>query len=193
VKLLWFGFIIAFLLLLVSCKPSPEVFDQAVHETLAAMSTWTPLATLTSYPTLTSQATYTKPPTYTPVPTYTAIPSLAPTATITPTGKSWREMTIEELRAANHPIIGTHPPGIYLVEVDICPGYWRSQVQGNDDCYWEITDTIGRVLINHFGLSGGTMVIPPRYKHDPTDAYQVTLGPGCGDWEYLYFVPDQSL
>jgi len=165
------------MVLLSSCKPLTEVVGKAVQETLAALPTSTPLATLTSYPTFTPQATFTKLPTYTLAPTYTALPSQAPTATLTPT-EAWTPTP--EGPPTNTPDLLTveHPPGIYLVGVDIAPGIWRSQNTGSTDCYWEITDQYGETLDNHFGQSGGTMYINPW-------AFQVELEPACGTWVYL--------
>lgn len=179
-RLLRFSFALL-VLTLAGCAPSPEVIQTAVQGTLAALPTFTPL------PSLTPAATYT------PLPTYTPYPSPTPTITDTPTPeftpKPWQDMTVEELRATDSPLIVDHPPGFYLIEVDIYPGFWRSENTGRDDCYWEITDASGKIIDNHYGLSGGTVFVPIRLDDKITEAYQVQFGPGCGTWKYLYLVP----
>jgi hypothetical protein len=75
------------------------------------------------------------------------------------------------------PLYAIHTPGFYLVNIDIAPGIWRSTVRG-DGCYWEITNTKGDIIDNHFGMAGGTIYLSAT-------AYQVQLGPECGDWQFL--------
>jgi hypothetical protein len=70
-----------------------------------------------------------------------------------------------------------HDPGIYLVNVDIAPGVWRSQGSG-DDCYWQRSDKTGDIIDNHFGFAGGTIYIAPS-------DFSVQLDAECGTWTYL--------
>jgi hypothetical protein len=174
------------ILFFVSACDSQVKIEQAVKQTVLAIPTQTALLTLAPWPTYTPYPTPTPTKTLTPTPKPTK-PLIPPTETSTP--KSPWNMTVEELQATNSPLIVDHQPGIYLVMVDILPGYWRSQLQGNAKCYWEIVDKAGNIIVNHYGLSGGTMVIVPPLKNDSSDPYQVTLGPNCGTWKFLYFSP----
>lgn len=152
------------IVLLCACSPSPQAIQQAVLATMSVIPTQTP------YPTQTPVPTYTTNPTYTAYPTFTAYPTLIPTATLSPTPESSPTLTSD-------PLFGPKPPGIYLVNVDIAPGIWRSQGSGIN-CYWGITNRTGDTLSNHFGQAGGTLYLSP-------DAFQVEMKPECGDWIYL--------
>ena len=74
-------------------------------------------------------------------------------------------------------LIGDKTPGIYLVNLEIAPGVWRSD-GGGDKCYWSITDQTGDIIDSSFGLAEGAISIPPY-------AYQVELKKGCGTWHFL--------
>ena len=65
--------------------------------------------------------------------------------------------------------------GFYTVGVEIAIGRWKST--GTDDgCYWVRLDGSQDILDNHYGQSGGTMIIRE------TD-YEVAFN-DCGTWEY---------
>ncbi len=66
--------------------------------------------------------------------------------------------------------------GFYTVGIEIAPGRWRSTGQ-QTNCYWSRLDGNQRILDNHFGLAGGTVLVRP------TD-YEVFFS-DCGMWEYL--------
>jgi hypothetical protein len=159
------------ILFLAACAPSTETIQQAIEGTLAARPTLTPVATYTLQPTYTALPTHTSYPTYTPESTSTPYPSPIPTETATPTPELSPTPTLD-------PIMDVHGPGNYLVNVDMMWGNWRSQVQGGDDCYWEIKDRFGDTISNYYGNTGGVIYIP-------VDAYEVQLDPNCGDWVYL--------
>jgi hypothetical protein len=75
------------------------------------------------------------------------------------------------------PLYVDHDPGIYLVNVDIAPGVWRSQGNG-EDCYWQRSDKAGDIIDNHFGFAGGTIYIAPS-------DFSVDLATECGAWTFL--------
>jgi hypothetical protein len=100
----------------------------------------------------------------TPTPQFSPTPTLSPMPTTPPTD-------------IPSPLYDIHSPGFYLVNIDIAPGVWRSTVSG-DGCYWAITTAKGDIINNHFGMAGGTINIP-------STAFQVELGPECGDWIFL--------
>jgi hypothetical protein len=103
-------------------------------------------------------------PTSTPTPLYT--PTITNTPTVTPTITSTpNKLTMDK------------KPGIYLVNVDIAPGVWRSQGVG-DNCYWGISNKTGKTTKNHFGKAGGTMYVS-------ASDYQVSMEDECGMWVYL--------
>ncbi|MCP4536739.1 MAG: hypothetical protein GY832_06295 [Chloroflexi bacterium] len=66
--------------------------------------------------------------------------------------------------------------GFYTVGEEIAPGKWHSTGTGGS-CYWERLDASQDTLGNHFGISGGTIMILD------TD-YEVQLK-NCGTWEYV--------
>jgi hypothetical protein len=136
-----------------------------------------PTSTPTITPTLTFTATETRTPTITRTPTDTFTPTiyLSPTITLTPTITQTPTKTLTPTKTPD-PLLAIHGDGIYLVNVDIAPGVWRSQGTG-DICYWEITTKTGDIINNHFGMAGGTAYISPL-------AFQVTFQ-DCGDWIYL--------
>lgn len=66
--------------------------------------------------------------------------------------------------------------GTYLVGTQIATGHWTSSA-GSSGCYWERLDAGGRILDNHFGVSGG-------YIHIwPTD-HSVRFS-RCGEFVYV--------
>lgn len=151
-----------------SCAPKPEEIASIVNQTLTANPTSTAYSTYTPYPTLTPVNTYT--PIYkvvtatnTPTPKYTATETNTPTITPTTTP------TIDPLKKARG-------NGFYLIGVDIAPGVWRSNGNG-DDCYWSVTRGNGDIIDNHFGMAGGTAYLP-------SSGFQVQFE-DCGTWEWL--------
>ncbi len=66
--------------------------------------------------------------------------------------------------------------GFYTVNVEIAPGRWRS-TGTSDACYWARLNENQDIVENHFGLSGGTLIIP---EGDYEIAFE-----GCGTWRYL--------
>ena len=170
------------LIFLAGCAPKPEQVMPYVEQTLTA------LPTQTKYPTNTPYSTYTPYPTNTPyitntalvitkvvtatktlTPTFTSTPEYTPTITNTPTNTATLTPTLDPLKAKRG-------NGIYLVGVDIAPGVWRSDGTG-DSCYWEISTAQGKIINNHFGLSGGTAYVSPT-------AFQVMFKK-CGYWTWL--------
>jgi hypothetical protein len=122
--------------LLSGCAPSPEQIATPLVQTLTAWPSNTPYPTYTKFPTLTPNPTYTLPPTQTPkivivTATYTATPLYTPTITNTPLPTRTPVPTIDPLKK-------NKSAGIYLVNVDIAPGVWRSNGT-QDNCYWKIT------------------------------------------------------
>lgn len=87
---------------------------------------------------------------------------------------SWKyvEDEIVQLRAN-----GKEPKddGFYTVGLEISPGNWFSQ-DGYDSCYWARMDSYQNIIDNHYGQSGGLIVIRP------TD-YEVEFS-GCGTFEF---------
>lgn len=77
-----FGFLLGQYFLAQSPDYTSPLIGLAVHSTVVAQPTFTPLPTYTSWPTYTPAPTYTPPPTATPIPSLTP----APTATPAPTG-----------------------------------------------------------------------------------------------------------
>jgi hypothetical protein len=63
--------------------------------------------------------------------------------------------------------------GFYTVGVEIAPGIWQSDGDG-DNCFWQRLNDHQDTIDNHFGLAGGTMAI------QPTD-YEVQMK-DCGTW-----------
>jgi len=141
------------IVILAGCTPAPssEQFQQAVFATLQAIPSEPALPTYTPYPTYTPQPTVviyqlvtpTSSPTplYTPTETLVPSPTLSPTSTLPPT-------------ATTDPLYTEKGPGIYLVNVDIAPGVWRSQGTG-DNCYWAVKRANGDIIDNHFGMACG--------------------------------------
>jgi hypothetical protein len=165
------------LLILTGCAPTEETINLHVVGTLAAIPTATTHPTSTAYPTYTPYPTFTSVYTQTPwviivTPTATQTPNYTPTMTATPAPTDPPTNTPD-------PLYGPHEPGIYLVNIDIGPGIWRSDPNTkSDDCYWVITDPKGEIIDNHFGMSGGTMYISPN-------AFQVEMESACGIWTFL--------
>ena len=163
--------------LLIGCSPSEETINLHVTGTMAAIPTVTSYPTATSYPTYTPYPTLTSLPTQTPwivivTPSETPTPEYTPTTTPTPAPTETPTLTPD-------PLYSQHEPGMYVVGIDIGPGIWRSDPSTkNNDCYWEISDSKGEIISNHYGLSGGTMYISPN-------AFQVRMDPGCGIWTFL--------
>jgi hypothetical protein len=66
--------------------------------------------------------------------------------------------------------------GNYLVGVDIAPGVWRNDSNGND-CYWSRLTRTGEIIDNYIGAGKGTAYIAP------TDF--AFYSERCGTWTYL--------
>jgi hypothetical protein len=162
-----------------ACGPSKAELVKIVDQTQAAIPSQTPYPTYTPQTTFTPYPTYTVPPTYTPdiriqivTATFTNTPEFTPTITLTPTITPIPTNTLS-------PIEAPKMNGIYLVNVDMAPGLWRSEKGVSDDrCYWELTTKTGDIINNFYGASGGTMFIPES-------AFQVELKDGCGMWTYM--------
>lgn len=120
--------------------------------------------------------------TQSPYPTYT-IPSTQTAWVVTVTSSPTPEFTPTITNTPEPPTSTPDPlradklPGLYLVNVDIAPGVWRNNGQG-DDCYWSVTTETGGIIDNFLGMGGGTIYIPPN-------AFQVELTPQCGTWTFL--------
>lgn len=170
-----------FVLLLTACaqSPQPQMIEvthivpqnvevtRIVPQTVVVIQSKTIIVTATPLPiTQTPTITNTPAPTNTPQPTNTPTETIAPYV-LTATAQAEIDAILRE----------DHEPGIYLVDVDIAPGVWRSK-PGNDDCYWSRTTKTGDIIDNFFGDGGGTIYI------SPTD-FQVELGEGCGLWTWL--------
>ena len=125
-------------------------------------------------PTYTPLPTYTKAPTSTQIvkivtATETSTPLYTPTITNTATSTATLTATLDFLKTP----IGD---GFYLVGSEVAPVVWDSDGTG-DSCYWEVTNTKGDIISNHFGLAGGTAYIP-------SNAFQVSFE-DCGIWTWL--------
>jgi hypothetical protein len=134
-------------LLLSACQYSDRAIQTAIAGTQQA---WTPVPSQTPYPTYTPVlivVTVTLPPT----PLHTPTPTLSP-------------------------IFWDKDDGLYLINVDIASGVWRSTGSG-ESCYWEITAKTGDIISNYFGTAGGTVTIP-------ADGYQIRFE-NCGKWVFL--------
>ncbi|PKO00659.1 MAG: hypothetical protein CVU43_14030 [Chloroflexi bacterium HGW-Chloroflexi-5] len=105
------------------------------------------------------------PPTATTTPTPVYTPTITETPTITPT----ETPTLDPLKIPRG-------NGMFLVNVDIAPGVWRSDGK-NDDCYWKVSTSTGDIIKNFFGMAGGTIYIPES-------AFEVELQ-DCGTWTFL--------
>ncbi len=139
-------------------------------------------ATQTPYPTYTAYPTYTTGPTFTAIvmivtPESTSTPAETATITQTPTISPIPSNTLPPT-ATLDAMYEDKEPGIYLVNVDIGAGVWRSEKNGNDMCYWSRTSKTGEIIDNFLGASGGTMYLAP------TD-FQVELHDACGTWTFL--------
>ena len=181
-----FSILILIIISITACKPSPNVIQSFVKQTVEG---FTPQATFTKFPTYTAYPTQTEYPTQTPYPTLTSVkitvivtetktatPIHTPSDTLTPTITATITNTAT-LTPTEDFLKSNKMPGFYLVGVDIAPGIWRSQ--GNSEsCYWEITTRTGNIIDNHFGMAGGTINIP-------YNAFQVELDTDCGYWVYL--------
>jgi hypothetical protein len=175
--------------LVASCGPSPAQIELAVLKTQSALPTQTAYPTLTAYPTFTDYPTLTPYPTYTPLPTIPVVvetvivtetftPTPLMTATITPTPTITLIPSRTTIPSRNlSPLQMLHHPGIYLINVDIASGVWRS-LGKSDSCYWKVSTKTGGIIANHFGMAGGTMYLAPT-------AFQAEMSAECGDWEYL--------
>jgi hypothetical protein len=144
---------------------TPPTTTRTIAATQSALPTIQaqPAETDTPYPTYTAYPTYTQPP------EPTVISTLVPPTSSTPLP----EITATEPLT----LYSVHPPGFYLVNVDIGPGQWRST--GNaENCSYKSLDSKGETLNNHYGMAGVTVYIAPT-------VYQVQFDPPCGDWVYL--------
>ena len=177
-----FVLMVFLIIILCACAPSEETINLHVVGTIAA------IPTQTSYPTTTPYPTYTKFPTYTSFPTFTSQPTYTPQTPeviyITPTSSPTPKYTPTETLTATpteDPLYAPHGPGVYLVNIDIGHGIWRSDsTLKNDGCYWEITDNTGDIHNNYLGFSGGTMYLSQN-------AFQVEMDEDCGMWTFFGF------
>jgi hypothetical protein len=140
------------------------------------------LATQTPYPTYTAYPTYTVGPTFTAIvvmitPESTSMPAETATITQTPTISPIPSNTLPPT-ATLDAMYEDKAPGIYLVGIDIGPGVWRSEKNGNDSCYWSRTTKTGDIIDNFLGASGGTMYLA-------ASDFQVELQDECGVWTFL--------
>jgi hypothetical protein len=104
-----------------------------------------------------------------PTATKTQTPAFTPTITMTPTITPTVTPTLDPLKKAKG-------SGMYLVNVDIAPGVWRSDGK-NDNCYWKVSSATGGIIRNYYGMAGGTIYIPES-------GFQVELN-DCGTWTFL--------
>ncbi len=153
---------------LIACTPAPATPFEGMIQTAVAQA-------VNALPTITPYPTYTPVPTQTPwiiliTPTSSPTPLHTPTETLTPTITFTPEPTQD-------PLYLDHEPGIYLVNVDIAPGVWRSLGSGGE-CYWQRSDKTGDIIDNHYGFAGGTIYIS-------TSDFSVQLDTECGTWTFL--------
>jgi hypothetical protein len=161
------GIVVLLLCFVSACATQPETIAETVIVQITA----------TSVPTVEPTQTEVKPteepskasPTATSEPT----PTKEPTATIEPTSTKEPTATEEPETPSSQ-----KNDGFYTVGVEIEPGLWENQGLGGD-CYWAVLDQNQETLKNHYGMSGGSVNIPP-------DAYEVEFE-DCGIW---LFVPD---
>lgn len=181
------------LFILAGCAPSESAIQVAIVQTQSA---WTPIPTQTFQPTYTPYPTFTPLPTLTPPPTIavevtrvivqvvtvtpTNTPLYTPTNTGTPTKTPLPTQTPNATQTAQAKLTAKlqadKGDGFYLVNVDIAPGVWRS-MGTTDNCYWATTTKTGKILDNHFGMSGGTAYVSPS-------AFQVEFK-DCGKWVFV--------
>lgn len=169
----------ALLVICILCVIAGSVFSRsttAVQTAIAnTQSAWTPIPTQTAYPTYTFvpavivtkivTITFTPTPLYTPTITPTPPPpTVTPDIAQTSTAEAFAKLTADK------------EDGIYLVNVDIAPGIWRSTGTGGS-CYWQTSTKTGDIIDNHFGMSGGTTYIS-------ASAFSVTFQ-DCGIFTYL--------
>jgi hypothetical protein len=160
--------------LLAACAPSAQAIQTAIART---QSVWTKVPTQTAYPTQTPYPTQTAVPTFAitvvvteiVTPTFTFTPLFTPTITNTPSKTSIPTPTLDPLKAPK-------VDGNYLVGVDIAPGIWRNDSNGND-CYWSRLTRTGEIIDNYIGAGKGTTYIAP------TDF--AFYSERCGTWTYL--------
>lgn len=110
-----------------------------------------------------------------PTATNTPTPEFTPTITLTPTITSTPTIT-PTMTPTPDPRKEARGNGMYLVNVDIAPGVWRSD-GNNDDCYWKVSTSTGDIIDNFYGMAGGTIYISQS-------AFQVELD-DCGTWTFL--------
>lgn len=173
--------IIIFLLgviLLSACAPSEGDIQTAIAQTQAE---WTVVPTQTPYATYTPENTIAVVVTKIVTATFTFTPLFTPTDTLTPTNTLPPTNTPNVAKTATAQAFAKltkdKSPGMYLVNVDIAPGIWRSQGSG-DSCYWQRSTKTGSIIDNHFGMAGGTIYISPS-------DFSVQLDKECGSWVYL--------
>lgn len=95
-------------------------------------------------------------------------PMERPTITNTATSTATLTPTLDSLKAPRG-------DGFYRVDSEFAPGVWDSDGT-SDSCYWEVSNRLGDIICNYFGLAEGT-------AHIPSGAFQVLfqrceLGPG---------------
>ena len=184
----WFVFAVMVLTLVVtgcdSATSTPETIkvevtrEVQVVETNEVTKEVTRLVEQTVEVTRVVQVVVTATPTPTPVnsPTPTLTPSITPTPSNTPTSTPTPNIDATATVEAMGELIEPKDDGFYLVGIDIAPGLWRSQGDG-EDCYWQRLDSDQETLDNHYGQAGGTVRIRP------TD-FEVHFK-RCGTWIYL--------
>lgn len=106
------------------------------------------------------------------LPTETGTPAFI--GTPTPTALPAAALTATAQAFATQP----HGDGVYLVNVTIAAGLWRSIPQDQDRyCYWARHKYDGIILGSHYAPGGSEVLIRP------TD-YEVEFD-GCGMWVYM--------
>jgi len=181
--------ILALSLLLVACSsgtPTPDTIVEIAERTVEIPVTVevtrevevavTELVTEIVEVTRLVPVTITPTPTLLMTPTPSNTPTITPTATDTPLPTNTPNRMLTATAEAFAPLIEDRGDGIYLVNVDIAPGIWRNNWEG-DDCYWKRSTRTGDIIDNHFGLGGGTVFIAAT---DFTVEFD-----GCGQWTYL--------
>lgn len=110
--------------------------------------------------------------------TAAALPGDAATVDPSPTPSVTSAPVAVLTATANAYAIGPHGDGVYLVDVTIASGLWRSIPQQQDRyCYWARRKYDGIILGSHYAPGDAEVLVRP------TD-YEIEFD-GCGMWVYM--------
>ncbi len=199
-------FIVALLLLVSACGPSPEqqaTLTATAQTATAAMWTKTPTATLTFTPTYTFTSTFTPTKTFTPTATFTPTITLTPTMTFTPT-YDFPKVTVNVAHAAC--LYG--PATAYLWKYDLVQGdtgvVWGRAPNGsnwlyvkidrwNDTCWLSpyVVDVVGDISV--MLVQQVKLPITNALYAAPTDVEAVRQGDEVTvSWEAVWMTEDDD-